>query len=279
MIRSKFFWAGAILLAIIPLLVMDIPKHYVDWEKDVHDEIILVAQNEYKYSTEQKATALDGILESNTRLMALMYIKAFSGILLLSFSIYFFLRSRRQTNMPFWKLSGAVIFLLALSVGLKIYSWTSFSGNQSITLLDTSTADTSLSNIYNNNFKGKILYVDFWGTTCYPCLEEFRNFTKPLKAKYHNRNDIAYLYICQGQKLIWKQQVQRFDVLGSHMFLGERDYSRLFRASVKGSKDTMINMPRYLILDKQGKIVENNAYRPSDQDSIYTQLDKYLASK
>jgi thiol-disulfide isomerase/thioredoxin len=251
MIRSKFFWAGAILLAAIPLLVMDIPKHYVDWERDVHDEMINVAQNLYHYSVAQKATSLDNILASNTHLMAMMYIKGFLGILLLSFSIYFFIRSRKQMNVPFWKTSGIVIILLTCSITLKIYSWTSFGGNQSIQLVNTSPADTTLANIYNANFKGKVVYVDFWGTTCIPCLDEFRNFTKPLKAKYHDRNDIAYLYICRGQKLIWKQQLQKFDVAGSHIFLDDKSYDNLFRQSVRGSKDTMVAMPRYLILDKQ----------------------------
>ena len=35
-------------------------------------------------------------------------------------------------------------------------------------------------------------------------------------------------------------------------------------------------MPRYLIINKKGKIVEVNAKRPSDTDCLYRQLDKYL---
>ena len=278
MIRSKYFWIGAILLAVIPLLVMDIPKHYIDWERDVHDEMINVAQNVYSYTKSQKAAALDQILKSNKSLMAMMYIKSFTGIILLSASIYFFILSRRSGKIAFWKASAITILLLAASVSLKIYLWTDFNGDHRISLIDFSPTDTTLTKICNNNFKGKIVYVDFWGTTCIPCLDEFRNFTKPLKEKYHNRGDIAYLYICAGQRLIWKQQLQKFDIQGAHIFLENKDYVKLYQASVKGSNDTSVTMPRYLILNKQGKIMETNALRPSSKDSLYCQLDKYLVS-
>lgn len=278
MIRSKFFWLGAILLALIPLLVMDIPKHSIDWERDVHDEMINVAQNVYSYTREQKAASLDHILASNQTLMAKMYLKSFVSILLLAFSIYFFIRYRKQGKPGFIKPFAITLFLLVFSVVIKVYSWTSFSGDQKITLLDVSPADTTLANIYNSNFKGKVVYVDFWGTTCIPCLDEFRNFTKPLKAKYHERKDIAYLYISRGEKLIWKQQLQKFDIEGSHIFLDGPSYDKLYRLSVRGNKDTLITMPRYLIINKQGNIAETNAPRPSDEDSIYNKLDKYLTS-
>jgi thiol-disulfide isomerase/thioredoxin len=279
MIRSKYFWAGAILLAVIPLLVIDIPKHYIDWQRDVHDEMILVAQNSYAYTTQQKAEILDGILAANKSLMALMYIKGFVSFLLFCFSIYFFRRYFINQNKSPWKavLSGAL--LLILTTAAKLYSWTGFDGNEKIRLLTETTADSTLTNIYNANFKGKVVYVDFWGTTCLPCLEEFKNFTRSLKEKYKDRSDIAYLYICGGRRLLWKQQLQKFDIEGYHIFLGAEGYADLYRRAVSGSKDIIITMPRYLIIDKTGKIAETDAPRPSDKGSIYSKLDKYLAVK
>ncbi|WP_317169489.1 TlpA family protein disulfide reductase [Mucilaginibacter humi] len=153
--------------------------------------------------------------------------------------------------------------------------WTSFGGNDKIKLLSLSPADTSVTAIYNSHFKGKVLYVDFWGTTCGPCLEEFRTFTKPLKQTLNNRSDIAYLYICGGRKLIWKQQLQKLEVEGSHIFLNEKDYAHFYRQAIKGDKDTTVMMPRYLIIDKDGKIANTNAPRPSEKDSLINQLNKY----
>ncbi|MFI5138142.1 MAG: TlpA family protein disulfide reductase [Sphingobacteriales bacterium] len=277
MIKSKYFWTGAILLACIPLLVMDIPKHYVDWTHDVHDEMISVTHNIYHYTALQKTLILDNILESNKTLMALMYLKGFTAFLLLCASIYFFRRYAKSRESLTGRSILICVVLITICTSLKLFSWTTFAGNEKISLLALSPADTSLDNIYNNNFKGKVVYVDFWGTTCGSCLEEFQNFTKPLKEKYQHRKDIAYLYVCGGTKLIWKQQVQKFDLEGSHIFLGANAYRDLFTRSVKGSKDSVVAMPRYLIMDKHGKIVDTEAPPPSEIDAISAQLDKYLA--
>lgn len=278
MIKSKFFWIGAILLAIIPFLIMDIPKHYVDWVRDVHDETIDAVQDVYHLNKKQKAETLEQIFESNKRLMAMVYIKAFLAIVLLSVCIYCFIKYRKQGRSTFWQPFVVTIILVAITISLKTYSWYSFSGNEKIRLLNLAETDTTLENIYCKYFIGKVVYVDFWGTTCGPCLNEFRSFTKPLKEKYQDRKDIAYLYICGGHKFVWKQQLTKFDIEGSHVFLDMEQYDKLYRKSIKGNKDSLILMPRYLIIDKHGKIVETNAPQPSEINSISTVLSKYLAS-
>jgi thiol-disulfide isomerase/thioredoxin len=277
MIRSRFFWIAAIAFAAIPFITLDIPKHYVDWTREVHDEMIHTVYNHYKLSQSEKTATLDNILYANKTLTAMMYIKSFIGAVLLFLSIYCFTQYRKQQNTSGRQAVGITFVLLIFSVGIKVYSWTSFSGNDKIKLLSLSPADTSVMDIYNSNFKGKVLYVDFWGTTCGPCLEEFRSFTKPVKQTFHNRNNIAYLYICGGRKLIWKQQLQKLDVEGSHIFLDEKDYVHFFRQAIKGDKDTTVAMPRYLIIGKDGKIADTNAPRPSEKDSLINQLNKYLA--
>jgi len=279
MIKSKYFWLGTILLALAAMVLMDIPKHYMDWTREVHDRTIETVFNQYHLSEKEKGPVIQEILDSNKTLMANMYLKGFAGAAFIFLSIYFFVQYRKQGFTTFWKPFGVAAFLLACSIGLKAYSWYSFTGSDKIKLLAHSPMDTSLINIYNANFKGKVVYVDFWGTTCGPCLNEFRTFTKPLKAKYHDRQDLAYLYICGGHEMVWRQQLQKFDVAGMHLFLGEPAYSKLFSKSIRGSKDTLIAMPRYLIIDKHGKIVETDAPRPSDKDSISAKLDKYLAEK
>jgi thiol-disulfide isomerase/thioredoxin len=276
MIRSRFFWIAAVAFAAIPLITLDIPKHYVDWTREVHDEMIITVYNQYKLSANEKTAALDNILYANKTLMAMMYLKSFVGAVLLFVSVYCFTRYSREQNKAGWRAVGVTFVLLVCAVGIKVYSWTSFSGNDKIKLLSLSPADTSVTAIYNSHYKGKVLYVDFWGTTCGPCLEEFRSFTKPVKQSFNNRNDIAYLYICGGRKLIWKQQIQKLGVEGSHIFLDEEDYVHFFRQAIKGDKDTLVAMPRYLIIGKDGKIANTNAPRPSQKDSLIHQLNKYL---
>lgn len=277
MIRSRFFWIAAIALAAVPFITLDIPKQYIDWTREVHDEIIHTVYDHYQLSASEKTATLDNILYANKTLMAMMYIKSFVGAALLFLSVYCFARYRNQQKTSGWQAVGITFALVIFSVGIKVYAWTSFSGNDKIKLLSLSPADTSVMAIYNSHFKGKVLYVDFWGTTCGPCLEEFRSFTKPLKQTFNNRSDIAYLYVCGGRKLIWKQQLKKLEIDGSHIFLDEKDYAHFYRQAVKGDKDTAISMPRYLIIGKDGKIANTNAPRPSDKDSLVYQLNKYLA--
>jgi len=277
MIKSKLFWAGAILLAVIPLLVMDIPKHYVDWTREVHDETIDAVWNSYNFTKQQRGDVLTHILDSNRDLMAAMYLKGFAGAILLFLSIYFFMRYSSQGNRFFFKPFGVALTLMLCAITLKTYSWYSFNGDDKIKIISYTAADTSLTHLYNTNFKGKVVYVDFWGTTCGPCLSEFRNFTKPLKAKYHNRKDLAYLYISGGHEMVWRQQLKKYDIAGTHLFLDSKQYDHLYRSSTHIPKDTPCYMPRYLIINKQGQIAETDAPRPSDVASISALLDKYLA--
>jgi thiol-disulfide isomerase/thioredoxin len=275
MIRSRLFWAAAICLAALPLLVMDIPKHYIDWTHDVHDEMINTVQNQYALTHQQRTAALDNILEANGSLMAKMYIKSFAAIVLLAMGITLFVRYQRQYGNGL-KAVGIGVMMLFITIGLKFYLWMGFTGTDQIQFLSLSPTDTSITAICKTHFKNKVVYVDFWGTTCGPCLEEFRDFTHPLKQHFKSREDIAYLYVCSGYQVLWKQQVQKLNINGTHLFLNAADYSRFFKQAVKGDKDTMVAMPRYLIIGKNGEVASTNAPRPSDIKSVITLLTQQL---
>ncbi|MFD2145042.1 hypothetical protein [Mucilaginibacter antarcticus] len=75
---------------------------------------------------------------------------------------------------------------------------------------------------------------------------------------------------------MWKQQLQKLDIEGSHVFLNQLDYARMYRKAVKGNENTSIAMPRYVIIDKTGTITDTDAPRPSDKDKLISKLNKYL---
>ena len=66
MIRSVYFWVGAIFVAFIPLFFIDILQHSLDWQKEVREEIIAVAYDVFKKS--EKKEILDRLLERNQSL-------------------------------------------------------------------------------------------------------------------------------------------------------------------------------------------------------------------
>lgn len=275
MIKSRNFWIGMVYFAVITLLLIDIPEHYMDWQKEVREEIITVAQNVYTYSKDQKAKVLDRVFERNETLTFLIYIKAFLGLVLLGCSIFFFRRYNKEEGKRVWRamLSGTVVIACLLSV--KLFLSDRLTADSRIAFLPAADTDHSFRYIYDRNFKGSVVYIDFWGTTCGSCLQEFRDFTQALKDRYTSRKDIVFLYVSQGRRYLWKKQIKKYNVQGYHIFLDEARYDKLFRQLTQDSTGT-IAMPRYLIVDKSGNIAVANARQPSDRDSLYSQLDKYL---
>ncbi len=273
MIKSRYFWIAAIMVAVIPLLSIDIAQHYLDWQNEVREELITVVQNVYSFDKQQKATILDKVFERNQTLTFLIYIKCFSILVLLALSFFFFRLYKQQQSPNFLTPFLYTVTLISCFILIKIFLVNRVNTNGNIQILTLSPETSSFQTLYNENFKGKVVYVDFWGTTCGPCLQEFRDFTKPLKDKYKLRRDISYLYVAQGNKYLWHKQIKKYKVEGTHVFVNLNQYESLYMQS---TNDSIVLMPHYLIIDKKGIIVERNAKQPSDRDSLYAQLDKYL---
>lgn len=125
----------------------------------------------------------------------------------------------------------------------------------------------------NNNFKipesstlqtlvksyiGKVVYIDFWASWCKPCLEEMPNYNE-LKLQYPQ---VEFLFVSIDQSVVsWKKATQNF----KHIM----DYknSTLLAEGLKSEIAKSINLtliPRYCLIDKNGKLRLADAPRPSD---------------
>lgn len=116
-------------------------------------------------------------------------------------------------------------------------------------------------------FKGKPLFVDFWFSTCSPCIREFGQ-SAGLK-KLLKENGITPLYISidtQGQEENWKNSIKRYNLEGYHIRaqqalhvdMDENYGVRLF--------------PHYMIVDANGKIVVDRAKNPSSGEELLEQI-------
>lgn len=111
-----------------------------------------------------------------------------------------------------------------------------------------------LSEIIEKN-KGKVLYIKFWNPGCGPCIDQIK-FTQILEGKYSNTAFIVINICTPWAKDKWKATIAEKGISGKHYLLNSEQYNNikvLFQ---------MQGIPHYLLIDKQGEIVNKNAPIP-----------------
>lgn len=126
-----------------------------------------------------------------------------------------------------------------------------------------------------DQFKGKVLYIDLWGTWCGPCRSEFA-FNKALKENFAPK-DVAFVYIAVEHSTDpikkWEETVKFYDLSGHHILAGkalEEDLRKRY------GQNGMISFPSYILVDKTGRVVTMNARRPSEKETLYKQINEQL---
>lgn len=114
-------------------------------------------------------------------------------------------------------------------------------------------------------YKGKVIYVDFWASWCGPCRQEFP-FSKKLHSSLSDKQkkNIVFLYISiDDDPANWKNAVEKLQLDN-----GEHGFSEGGWASEVVKKYQINGIPRYMIIDKNGTIVQPDAVRPSDPSTL-----------
>lgn len=121
----------------------------------------------------------------------------------------------------------------------------------------------------NNNpvslaqFKGKYTYIDLWATWCGPCINEIPSL-KGLEEKYGDK-DIHFVSVSVNDKKDidkWKKFIIDNNLTGIQLISSKETYDTLSTAfNIK-------MIPRFVLLDRDGAIVNATAPFPSDPELI-----------
>ena len=124
---------------------------------------------------------------------------------------------------------------------------------------------TSLSKVLNS-MKGKVVYVDFWASWCRPCCAEMEPAAE-LRERMKGK-DVEFIYLSTDE-----DHSKMCGSLDKLKLTGCKVYRIMNPKAAKFMYEYNINLiPRYMLIDKNGKIVNDNAPRPSSVE-INAELD------
>jgi thiol-disulfide isomerase/thioredoxin len=120
-------------------------------------------------------------------------------------------------------------------------------------------ADVNGKQVDLESLRGNYLYIDIWASWCVPCLKEIPSLLE-LEKKYHGK-PIKFVSISvdkQSDKSKWLNSLKSHKLKGIQL-LADKDFKSDF---IKAYGIHAI--PRFIIIDPEGKIVSPNASRPSN---------------
>ena len=122
--------------------------------------------------------------------------------------------------------------------------------------LDINGKEVSLSDL-----KGKYVYIDIWATWCGPCTGELPHL-KELEKKMHGKKIVFVSISCDKDKAAWEKMVKEKGLEGVQLHNGgDRAFMDAFGVKY---------IPRCILLDKGGKVVNANKTRPSNAETEKT---------
>ncbi len=128
---------------------------------------------------------------------------------------------------------------------------------------------TTFDEFLNKN-KGKVIYVDLWASWCAPCRNQMR-FSHELNKKLMGKPIVFAYFSVDNSFVKWKianieEDLETYP--NSYLVLNSKKSEKFIQWNVRG-------IPRALIYDKNGVLVNKNAPLPKDKNLV-KELTKYI---
>ena len=120
-------------------------------------------------------------------------------------------------------------------------------------LLDASGKEVRLS-----DFQGKYIFIDLWASWCVYCIREFPALHEVEKA--FESDELVFISLSMDASTeAWHSALNRLKLGGNQFIVSSPAFAEKLEVAA---------IPRYLIYDKQGRLVNGNAPRPSETEKI-----------
>ncbi len=109
---------------------------------------------------------------------------------------------------------------------------------------------------------GKVLYIDFWATWCAPCCMEIPYMEK-LVEHFKGNDKVAFISISTDRdEAAWREKLENDKPVWPQYRMTPEE-ERSF-----AEKINLNFIPRFILLDSNGKFIDSDATRPSDEATI-----------
>lgn len=109
-----------------------------------------------------------------------------------------------------------------------------------------------------SDFKGKYLFIDFWASWCTYCIKEFPALEK-IKDEFEG-SEIQFIGISLDEESDnWKKALSKYNLDQSQYLVSSNELAE---------KLGLQAIPRYIIYDKEGKMLYPDAPRPRDTEKL-----------
>ncbi|MDR1742330.1 MAG: TlpA family protein disulfide reductase, partial [Dysgonamonadaceae bacterium] len=121
-------------------------------------------------------------------------------------------------------------------------------------------------------YRGKVIYLDVWGTWCGPCREQMKH-VREIEERLADK-DIIFMYLANNSpETTWRNFIKELNLTGENIV-----HYRLTSANQQAveAKLKIHAYPSYFIIDREGKMVNDNPSPPEERDRLIGELEKIL---